>query len=159
MKKSVFVLVGALCLANSAVAWEYHERKDAIDDSDRSHIAPRNSDILSSNGDTFLIGFKCEFDGLNFMVSHKYLIGDSDDDIRVYLRFDRGEAQSYWWPLNVGNKITYADMSDVPGIVSAVKKSDRLTVRIVDPADGETMTSVFSLAGVTNSISKLSCAG
>jgi hypothetical protein len=152
-------LLSVLVYANAAHGWEYHSNQDVMDDSDRSYVvADFDRDVISSSGDPFAIAFKCEADGLNFLISHSYLIGNSDDDIRVEMRFDNSPAKTYWWPLQSSNKLTYAEMSAVPTILSSAKVGTKVAVRIIDPGDGEAMTSIFSLVGISDALTKLSCA-
>jgi len=156
LKLAVFV---CMVLSTQVHAWEYNQNKDIMTDQDRSYVAAEPSDIIDSSGKFFIVAFKCEADGLNFLVGHSsYMGGDKDDDILVQIRFDEAPMTEHWWSLSLSHKITYADMQDVPRIVRLAKSGNKLAVRITDPLDGESATSVFSLQGVSKQMAKLPCA-
>ncbi|MBC6408250.1 MAG: hypothetical protein GDA40_09140 [Rhodobacteraceae bacterium] len=127
-------------------------------DQDRSFISIEPSDIIDSSGKSFIVAFKCEANGLNFVVAHSYMGGDKDDDILVQIRFDEAPMTRHWWSLTSSHEVTLADMQDVPGIVRLAKSGNKLAVRITDPLDGESATSVFSLQGLSTQMAKLPCA-
>ena len=90
----------AYCLLSSTQALHaqvsFEENKDDFTGDDRSYVL-----MMPSSGDTFGVAWRCEFDGLNIVIAHSYLSGDSDDDIVVLYKFDdEPPSQKKWYGLS-----------------------------------------------------------
>ena len=145
----------SLTILQQASSWTYTKNVDIMTDQDRSLVQPDISDVVDFDG--FMPAFKCFSDGLNFIVSHSYMGGDSNDEIRVHLRFDNEPMETYRWSLGTGSEVTFADMRDVPHVASKFRASNRVVMRLVDPLDGETLTTIFKLDGFSAELEKMSC--
>lgn len=130
-------------------------RVDAMTDADRSYAT---TDRLSGNTGMEALTFKCLDDGLNVIVETKYLAGDSDDEVRVLWRFapDPASTPRYWGAMT-GNRGWWMPMSLVTSFIETAKTRSEVTLRVVDPLDGETLTATFSLRGLGNALERLPC--
>ena len=103
------------------------------------------------------LAVKCEFDGLNFQLTHSYMLGDSDEEVSVLLRIDNNEVYGpEYWSLQA-NTISWMPLQHVKNIVEEMKSGDRMAIRITDLGDGEQLAEDVSLDGFSSSIEKLSC--
>lgn len=159
MSSIVKRLVACVCimLAQPTFAgWEYKDKLDAIDGTDRSHVL--TSTDMYEGRDGLIIGVKCETDGLNIMLSHKYMTGDSDGAIRVQMRVDQNEPYGpEHWSLASNNKASWMPMKDVPGMIDQLRSGEKLVMRVTDPSNGDTLGQTVRLAGISAEIDKLSC--
>ena len=154
----ILLSIGMLGVTASAFAgWEYHEQLDAFEDTDRSTVTA-SVDLYENFDVELVIGASCQYDGLNIMLSHKYLGGDSDDQVRVQLRVDKNESYGpAYWDLGSNSRISWMPMRDVPNMIAQMKAGYRLLIRVVDPLDGETLTQAVSLVGFSAAVESLSC--
>lgn len=133
----------------------YVENKDDFDGTDRSFIYTPSE---SSSRDAAL-SWRCMSDGLNviYILGH-YFGGDEDEDIQVRYRFDDQEpsAQQYWELLQ-GNEAAYIRMNRVSQFTEAAKRASVARFEAIDPLDGERLTDVFSLNGMSVALEKLPC--
>jgi hypothetical protein len=159
MKRIARAFVGTcfLALSTGAVAgWEYHKDSDPFSDVDRSIVLATDKSYKSQ--DDLGIGFKCMEDGLNLLLIHKFLGGDSDDEVRVQMRVDKKEPYGpKYWKLFPGGKATWMPLGEVQRMVNEMREGTRLQIRIVDPLDGETLNQSVSLWGFSAAIEKLPC--
>lgn len=133
----------------------YENKKDGFTGEDRSYVFIQPSSVT---GDTFLIAWRCEYDGLNVVLAHNFLAGDSDDEVVVLYKFDEGDPSgNNYYDLSGSNKLTYFDMSDVPAFTQKALNSQKLMVRLIDPSDQETATGTFFLKGLSQNLPKLPC--
>jgi len=145
-----------LLASNLVIAeWLYVESSDPFEDHDTSSISP---DIASYSYENELaLAVKCEFDGLNFQLTHSYMLGDSDEEVSVLLRIDNNEVYGpEYWSLQA-NTISWMPLQHVKNIVEEMKSGDRMAIRITDLGDGEQLAEDVSLDGFSSSIERLSC--
>ena len=135
--------------------WIYIESTDPFEDHDTSTISP---DLKSYSYDNDLaLAIKCEFDGLNFQLTHSYMIGDSDEEVSVLLRIDQNEVYgAEYWSLQA-NTVSWMPLQHVKKIVEEMKSGDRIAIRITDPGDGEQLSEDVSLDGFSSAVERLSC--
>jgi hypothetical protein len=114
--------------------------------------------VPNSQSAEFSLGWKCFYDGLNTLLSHSYLGGNNDDEVVVLTKFDDEQPSAEnFYDLAADHEITYFDMADVPKFVDSAISADRVSIRLIDPLDGETMTESFGLKGLDVELRKLSC--
>lgn len=125
---------------------------DPITDDDRSWMASHGEDTDVG------LGLKCLEDGLNVLLMHKYLIGDSDDEIRVVYRFDNDTpVPEHYWMLATGKTLSFSPMGRIPWFIERAKTANRIAIRVVDPGDGEVLTDIVSLDGFSEALANLPC--
>lgn len=125
---------------------------DPMNDRDRSFA------MVMGNDNKLGIGLKCFDDGLNFILLHKYMGGDDADQIRVQLRFDNNEAlDPIYFDVASGNHHSFSPLMSVPILTAGLARSSTVTIRAVDPLDGETVTDYFNLTGAKEAIFNLPC--
>lgn len=156
----LFMLIiglGMLGVGASALAdWEYKEGRDPFTDEVRAMASPP-SDMYEHDA-PLVIGIKCEYDGLNILINHKYLGGDRDDDIQVQMRVDDNERYGpRYWRLEADHRHAWMPLSDVPNLVEEMRNGIRLLIRVTDPLDGESITQAVSLRGFSAALKKLPC--
>lgn len=156
---AIKIVALSICAFSSDVhaGWQYIQDADPFTDADRSAIVA-GAELLGNQNTHLSIALKCLEDGLNFLLGHKYLGGDSDNEIRVEMRVDKN--QSYgpkYWKLAMGNELSWMPMADVPRMVGEMRSGTRLHIRVVDPVDGEVLTQAVSLRGFSAAAAKLSC--
>jgi hypothetical protein len=148
-------LVLALSLCASAASSEiiYTENKDEFSGEDNSHVS-----VTPDSGDTIFLGWKCLSDGLNVVLLHDFLGGDSDEEVLVIYKFDDTEAsQEKYFSLGTSNKVTFFDMEVVPIFTKQALESQKVILRVTDPSDGERKKATFLLSGLSVEMAKLSC--
>jgi hypothetical protein len=154
-KMKWFIIVLTVMSSSSVFAqnWEYHRDYDDFDDTDRSMVIPFGS---NRDNTAAAIGFKCFSDGINLLVVHGYMIGDSDDEVRVRYRVDKNEPYGpAYWSLQPSSKSSFAPMRVVPELISEMKAGTKLVIQVTDPGDGDVKKGVFSLVGFSSEIQKL----
>ena len=136
-------------------SFTFVENKDHFDDSDQSFIFTASES--STRGAALL--WKCMSDGLNVVYMHgTYFGGDSDNDILVRYRIDENEeSDREYWRLLQGKEASYIRMSRVSQFTEEAKNGTEARFEAVDPLDGERLTDVFSLAGLTEALEQLDC--
>lgn len=146
------------CLSSHAYAgWEYSRNVDRFTDADRSVITA-SADMYERQDTVLIIALGCMEDGLNLLLSHKYLGGDGDNEILVQMRIDKKEPYGpNYWRLFPGHEASWMPMADVPKMVRELRAGNQLHIRVVDPLDGETLNQSVSLQGFSGAIEKLSC--
>lgn len=136
-------------------AFLYFEAEDALTDGDRSYIFT----LGENTSDDLSLAWKCYEDGLNVVLTVSYMVGDADDEVQVRYRFDQDSPSDVmWWELSNTNKLVYAPMDFVPFFTAQAKMANRVVLRVIDPADGETKQDVFSLSGLRTALQRLPCA-
>ena len=139
MLKVFYTAFIAIMISQTASAQvEFNEDVDDFTGKDNSHVS------VLPEGDMFLLGFKCLSGNINVILGHKYLGGDSDGDISVYVKFNDEEVTGpEWYSLQSGNRITLFDKRDVDPFVSEAVRSNKVAIRIIDPLDQEVLTANF----------------
>jgi len=96
-------------------------------------------------------------DGLNVSyVYGKYLTG-SNDQIEVQYRFGEAPAASpQRWDMATGKHAAFIPMGEVAKFTKDAQSVARVTLRVTD-RDGEALTDVFSLQGLSAALRSLSC--
>lgn len=153
------ITMTVICFSSSHAfaGWEYNRNADRFTDADRSSITA-SVDMYESQDTPLVIGLVCMEDGLNLLLSHKYLGGDSDNEILVQMRVDKKEPYGpNYWRLFPGREASWMPMADVPKMVRELRAGNQLHIRVVDPVDGETLNQSVSLQGFSGAIEKLSC--
>jgi hypothetical protein len=157
--KNILKIYFFYILAMSPIAlanWEYEEKIDLFNDEDRSALAP-TADLYGDSEVALSMVVKCEYDGLNILVGHSYMAGDSDDEILVELRVDGNDAYGpKYWSLQ-GNEASWMPISDVRDFVEQMKNGGRLAIRVTDPFDQESNVQIIGLVGFSKAIEMLSC--
>lgn len=103
--------------------------------------------------------FWCYADDLNFGYTWgTYFGGDQNDKVLVDWRIDENEPveRSYWSLTR--NEAAWMPMDEVLRFVREARVGTVVTFRVQDPPDGETQTDQFSLRGLSEALSHLSCA-
>lgn len=143
---------------SSRTVGDFHvsTNRDPMTDEDRSFAfvmpLPGGSSGLES------LAWKCEADGLNILVSTKYLAGDSDNEIRVQVRFPPSPAETpTYWGEAAKNQLWWMPMRAVPSFTQKAIENSEVIVRVVDPLDGETLTASFRLRGLRDALRSLPC--
>lgn len=113
-----------------------------------------------TNDDLTLMVF-CSEDGPQVGLSHKYLGGDRDDDIRFTYRFDDSPAVG---PrdsrLSSSNRSSFPFLSDMrraTEFINTAKTSTQVALRVTDPLDGEIVTSIVQLDGFAEALERIDC--
>lgn len=146
---SLFLLLVAVPVVGAQDV-RYVRDIDAMTDGDRSY--------LMLDGQAFSLSWRCEDDGLNVRVLTKYLGGNRDDQIRVQYRFDdRAPSPPQWWEQHSNNRIAYAPLRWVNDLTEGGIASNRITVEVIDPVDGERLVQRFSLRGLKVGLNRLAC--
>ncbi|MDG2374916.1 MAG: invasion associated locus B family protein [Woeseiaceae bacterium] len=152
-------LIALMAVTAASVAngeWEYTDKQDPFEDSDRSLISPATG--MYENDEELVIIATCQFDGLNIRLGHSFMVGDSDEEVRVQMRVDENEAYGpEYWSLTSDSEGSWMPMRDVPRMIAQMRTGTRLIFRVVDPADGETLNQAVSLFGFSEALKKLSC--
>jgi hypothetical protein len=157
-KYFLFTAILFLCAAGPALAqnrtfgaWNATRSVDVIDDTNRSYIFN-----TESNNRDLGLALKCEYDGLNVMITHKYFVGDSDKETLVTYRFDSATPVGpFYWELGSKNTASFMPMPDVSRFISAARSAITIHVRIVDPFDGEILTASIPMRGFANALATL----
>lgn len=152
-------LITLMAVTTTSVAygeWEYTDKKDPFEDTDRSLITAAAG--MYENDEELIISASCQFDGLNIQLVHSFLVGDSDEEVKVQMRVDDNEAYGpEYWSLASDSESSWMPMRDVPGMITQMRAGNRLIFRVVDPADGETLDQAVSLFGFSEALERLSC--
>ena|SRR5690554_4964219 len=161
-KAAVAVLVLAVACAAHAQDpvdgdFIYSAQSDPFTDEDRSFIFTPSTD---SGDRTSALSWRCMDDGLNVIYLHgKYLGGDSDDEVLVRYRIDSHDAYgpSYWGMMQ-GHEGTWMPMNEIAAFTRQARSGESVIFEVVDPLDGERLRDNFSLRGLAQGLSRLSCA-
>lgn len=125
---------------------------DPIDDSREAYAFAREQE----GDDDLTLGMKCMADGLNIIAMHTYMSGDERDRVRVTYRFDKDDPIGpERWNLFSTNTTSWMPLSKNSEFVSRARRADRIVLRVVDPADSETLTSTMSLSGFSAAYDEL----
>jgi hypothetical protein len=135
--------------------WNYKENIDPFDDTDTSTVIADPEDY--SGTDVLVVAVKCQSDGLNLLLGHSYMSGNTNDQIKIQMRVDKEEPYSKLWSMSASQKNSWMPMTDVRGMVAQMKAGNKLVVRAYDPYDGDTSTQSLSLSGFSKQVEKLSC--
>jgi hypothetical protein len=148
----VAVIVGVFAQAAAASNFELFRSSDKMTDKDRSFIVATDSDSNRR------LAFKCMEDGLNVIhIFDKYLMGESTG-ISVQYRFPPTPAPSpLSWNMLTNHKGAALPMAQVDSFIRKALTSKTVVLRVVDK-DGDTLTSEYSLDGLTEGLSNLPCA-
>jgi hypothetical protein len=104
------------------------------------------------------IGWKCLRDGLNVILLHDYLAGDSDDEVAVQTKFDdKPPSGIKFYALASNNEVTFFDMGDVETFTNAAMDAAQFMIRVTDPHDNEQLTAAFRPEGLDDELPKLLC--
>jgi len=141
-------------------AFYYVSSMDPFDDEDRSVIATLELGADSDLADTAYLAWQCMSDGLNVVYAfNKYFGGDSDERVRVRYRIDSQDPTDFEsWGLMQDNDAAWIPMEWVSEFTRLARGGTRVAFRVIDPLDGETLTHEFSLVGLSDALTRLSCA-
>lgn len=150
MTHILFTLVALTVLPVFAQRWEYVERKDPITDANRSRV-----EVINNEGHA--LSFMHMEDGINVVLLWgKYFGGDRLDRVQVTYRIDSQVAVGPRnWHLMTSKRAAWMPMNEIAGFRQALSRGQTITIRIVDPLDGETITTAFPLAGFNNVVRRL----
>lgn len=130
----------------------FHDDKDEFTGEDNSSV------YIVATGKEIGLGWKCFSDGLNIILAHDYLGGDSDDDVIVRTKFDEdAPSERNYYSLSKNNRVTYFDIYDVGGFTKGAIEAEEVMLRITDPLDSEMVTGTFITRGLEDALRKLSC--
>ncbi|UCG85051.1 MAG: hypothetical protein JSW71_14045 [Gemmatimonadota bacterium] len=164
---SVIVLLGSGLMSNGAAQepeqigdFYYVASVDPFDDEDRSAVATVELDADPDLVDTAYLAWQCMSDGLNVVYAfNRYFGGDSDDRVRVRYRIDSQPPSDFEsWSLMQDNDAAWIPMEWVSGSTQRAQTGTKVVFRVTDPLDGETLTHEFSLIGLSEALTRLSCA-
>jgi len=132
---------------------------DPFDDHDRSMIATIELGADEYLDDNAFLAWRCLSDGLNVIYAfNSYMGGDDEDRVLVRYRIDGQEATDFEsWSLMQGNDAAWIPMQWVSQFTDQAVGASKVVFRVTDPLDGETLTHEFSLAGLGQALSRLSC--
>jgi hypothetical protein len=164
---SMIVLLGSGLVSNGAAQepeqigdFYYVSSADPFDDADRSVIVSLDLYADPDLTDAAHLSWRCMSDGLNVVYSfNKYFGGDDNDQVEVRYRIDNQTATEFEsWSLMQGNDAAWIPMRWVSNFTEKARGGTKVVFRVMDPLDGETLTHEFSLRGLSEALSRLSCA-
>lgn len=139
-------------------AFRFHQGQPSeVDDPSHAYTVS-TSDFDDHEGSLI---WACLPDGLNVMaVVGTFFAGDEDDDILVRYRVDTNPAPTRrYWALDVENETAFMPMNMVGDFTAAALQGREVTVRLVDPYDGETVQYTYPLEGLAVVLGRLACGG
>tara|TARA_B110000977_G_C10898953_1_gene424461 strand:+ start:278 stop:766 length:489 start_codon:yes stop_codon:yes gene_type:complete len=102
------------------------------------------------------LGWKCFDDGLNVLLLHKYLGGDTDGDVVIRYKFDSEPASDRnWYALSGNHEVTFFDMGDVAYFTNKALASQQIMIRLTDPVDDEILQSTFNPSDLEPALQRL----
>lgn len=112
-----------------------------------------------SSGRIAALSWGCNGNILDVTYMHgEYLSGNSDKNIFVRYRFDRnGPSSREYWQLVRERKASHIRMRQAFQLTEEAKGRTEARFEAVDPADGERLTDVFSLKGLSRVLDRLPC--
>lgn len=133
---------------------------DPFEDDDRSMVATIEIGADEYVDDNAFLAWRCLSDGLNVIYGfNSYMGGDDDDRVLVRYRIDSREATDFEsWSMMQGNDAAWIPMHWVSQFTAQAMAGSKVVFRVTDPLDGETLTHEFSLAGLGQALTRLSCA-
>ena len=136
-------------------AFQFQKEVDPITDTDRSVIVTAGTRLHSSR--MALLGWRCLADGLSMSWMYgKRLLG-SGGAITVQYRFDRGKAAPQRsWLLTTNHEGVSLPMKRVAAFTKQAVGSKTLALQVTD-RNGEQLTDVFKLDGLTDALQMLPC--
>ena len=152
------VIFTTLLMLGSSFAkanWEFIQRSDPFEDHDTSFVYPDDASYSSANELT--ISVRCEVDGLNLLLSHSYMVGDSDGETLAVLRVDKNDAIGPIYFTLQGNSQSWMPLRHVNDAVNQMKRGESIVVRITDPSDDEQLFEDVSLTGFADAVERLTC--
>ena len=152
------VIFTTLLMLGSSFAkanWEFVQRSDPFEDHDTSFVYPDDASYSSANELT--ISVRCEVDGLNLLLSHSYMVGDSDGETLAVLRVDKNDAIGPFYFTLQGNIQSWMPLRHVNDAVNQMKRGESIVVRITDPSDDEQLFEDVSLIGFADAVERLTC--
>ena len=152
------VIFTTLLMLGSSFAkanWEFIQRSDPFEDHDTSFVYPDDASYSSANELT--ISVRCEVDGLNLLLSHSYMVGDSDGETLAVLRVDKNDAIGPIYFTLQGNSQSWMPLRHVKDAVNQMKRGESIVVRITDPSDDEQLFEDVSLTGFADAVERLTC--
>jgi hypothetical protein len=152
------VIFTTLLMLGSSFAkanWEFIQRSDPFEDHDTSFVYPDDASYSSDNELT--ISVRCEVDGLNLLLSHSYMVGDSDGETLAVLRVDKHDAIGPIYFTLQGNSQSWMPLRHVNDAVNQMKRGESIVVRITDPSDDEQLFEDVSLTGFADAVERLTC--
>ena len=79
--RTLITLMAVTAASTAYGEWEYTDKKDPFEDTDRSLITAAAG--MYENDEELIISASCQFDGLNIQVVHSFMVGDSAEEVRV----------------------------------------------------------------------------
>ena len=152
------IIFATLLILGSSFAkanWEFTQRSDPFEDHDTSFVYPDDASYSSDNELT--ISVRCEVDGLNLLLSHSYMVGDSDGETLAVLRVDKNDAIGPIYFTLQGNSQSWMPLRHVNDAVNQMKRGESIVVRITDPSDDEQLFEDVSLTGFADAVERLTC--
>lgn len=140
-------------------AFRYHQGQPSSEEVDPSYAYTVSTSDFDDHAGRLI--WACLSDGLNVMaVVGTFFAGDDDDDILVRYRVDAQPApEARYWPLDLPNETAFMPMGMVHDFTAAAQQGRQLTLRLIDPYDGETVQYDYPLEGLSVVLSRLGCAG
>ena len=135
-------------------AFRFIKNADSMSDADRSFIVTEA--LSSSGGRSAAFAWRCMSDGLNVSYAYgKYLMGSNG--IRVQYRFGEAPpASSQRWDMATEKRAAFMPIGEVANFTNEARSVAKVTLRVTD-RDGEALTDVFSLQGLSEALRSLSC--
>lgn len=131
---------------------QYNESVDEFTGENNSVVM-----ITGSNNKLFL-GWRCLSDRLVVILGHKYMGGDSDDDVYVRTKFDDDEPSgTKYYQLAANNRMTMFDRTDVSLFTKQSIAANQVMIRVTDPLDNGSVTGTFTTEGLETALKKLPC--
>ena len=150
------LVLGFVALAQEAEfvesvgAFDYYENLDPFTDSDNSFIGTFDST------DEEILYFRCVEGELESFVTSGYL--GSDGTAPVEFRFDKKTpSDTHRWNLSTDGTAVFVPYNSMTTWVEEAKTSSTLVIRMTD-YDYSTETYSFDLSGLSEALTRLSCA-
>jgi hypothetical protein len=130
-------------------AWMYIPSTDILTDANRSGVITANA-----SGALTVVFLE---NGLHVLYHWgKWFAGDIDNDVIIQYRIDRSPPSvQHYWRMSADNKTAAMPLINVPGFLREVQMGNKIIIRVIDPYDGETITSEFSLYGLSAALNRL----
>jgi hypothetical protein len=140
--------------------WQVRESLDPFDDSPRTIIYLAAEGATSFSSGIRLFAIRCGIGGpglLSLYVTHSFMGGDNDDNVRMTYRLGDAEARTVTGRLTADNDGTVFSGLNAPE-VTALLSSPRVAVRIVDLLDNDTYQENWTdLEGTAEVLSLVHC--
>lgn len=151
----VFALMFGQARAQTFGAFQFQQSIDPITDADRSVLVTAGTQLRGDR--VALLGWRCLAGGLTVSWMFGKYLGGADGLITVQHRFDRARAAPpRQWVLTTNHEGVSLSAKRVPAFTRAAASASALALQVTDH-DGEQLTDVFRLDGLSDGLAMLPC--